>query len=60
MHILALSGSTRRVSTNTALLRALSAVAPKGMDITVYDGREQLPISPPDSYIPDHIHDKPY
>lgn len=35
MHILALSGSTRRVSTNTALLRALSAVAPNGMDITL-------------------------
>jgi len=53
MHILALSGSTRRVSTNTALLRALSAVAPKGMDITVYDGLGQLPIFSPDLEGPD-------
>ncbi|WP_417267253.1 NADPH-dependent FMN reductase [Celeribacter baekdonensis] len=53
MHILALSGSTRRASTNTALLQALSAVAPEGMDITVFDGLGQLPIFSPDLEGPD-------
>ena len=53
MHILALSGSTRRTSTNTALLQALSAVAPEGMDITVFDGLGQLPIFSPDLEGPD-------
>ncbi|AVW90534.1 NADPH-dependent FMN reductase [Celeribacter baekdonensis] len=53
MHILALSGSTRRASTNTALLQALSAIAPEGMDITVFDGLGQLPIFSPDLEGPD-------
>lgn len=53
MHILALSGSTRRASTNTALLKALSAVAPEGMEITVCDGLGQLPIFSPDLEGPD-------
>ncbi len=53
MHIFALSGSTRRASTNTALLKALSAVAPEGMEITVCDGLGQLPIFSPDLEGPD-------
>jgi chromate reductase len=53
MHILALSGSNRRASTNTALLKALSAVAPEGMEITICDGLGQLPIFSPDLEGPD-------
>ncbi|SDE86385.1 NAD(P)H-dependent FMN reductase [Celeribacter baekdonensis] len=53
MHILALSGSNRRASTNTSLLKALSAVAPEGMEITICDGLGQLPIFSPDLEGPD-------
>lgn len=44
MKILAISGSARRLSTNTALLRALQAVAPEGIDIDVFDGIADLPV----------------
>ena len=37
MKILAVSGSARLLSTNTALLRALQAVAPADMTVDVYD-----------------------
>ena len=53
MHILALSGSNRRASTNTSLLKALSAVAPEGMEIPICDGLGQLPIFSPDLEGPD-------
>ncbi len=53
MHIFALSGSNRRASTNTPLLKALSAVAPEGMKITVCDRLGQLPIFSPDLEGPD-------
>jgi NAD(P)H-dependent FMN reductase len=42
MKILAISGSARVMSTNTALLRALQAVAPE--DIDVFDGIGNLPV----------------
>ncbi|WP_092039285.1 NADPH-dependent FMN reductase [Methylobacterium pseudosasicola] len=48
MRLLALSGSTRRASTNTALLRALQAVAPTRMRIDVYDRVGSLPVFSPD------------
>ncbi len=48
MKILALSGSVRRRSTNTALLMALKAIAPPGMEIEVYTGIGELPVFSPD------------
>jgi NAD(P)H-dependent FMN reductase len=48
IQILALSGSTRRQSTNTALLRALADCAPKGISVRIYDGIGALPIFSPD------------
>lgn len=44
MKILAISGSARLMSTNTALLRALQAVAPEDIDIDVFDGIGDLPV----------------
>lgn len=46
--ILAISGSLRRASCNTALLRATAALAPAGVDIRVYDGLGDLPLFNPD------------
>lgn len=48
MHILAISGSLRASSTNTALVRATAALAPEGMEITIYDGMGDLPHFSPD------------
>jgi chromate reductase, NAD(P)H dehydrogenase (quinone) len=47
MKILALSGSGRAISTNTALLRALAATAP-AHQITVYASLHELPVFSPD------------
>jgi chromate reductase len=43
MRILAISGSLRAASHNTALLRAAAALAPEGIDVELYDQLEQLP-----------------
>jgi chromate reductase len=43
MTILAISGSLRAASTNTALLRAAIALAPSDVLITLYDGLDGLP-----------------
>ncbi|MDP4004707.1 NADPH-dependent FMN reductase [Methylobacterium sp. NEAU K] len=48
MNILAISGSARQASTNTALLRALRAVAPGTIDIEVFDRIGSLPVFSPD------------
>ncbi len=48
MNILAISGSLREASTNTALLRALADAAPEGMEITLCEKIGQLPIFSPD------------
>ena len=48
MRILAISGSLRRVSSNTALLRAAAALAPEGMEIVLYSGLGDLPHFNPD------------
>ena len=48
MRILAISGSARRHSTNTALLRAVAAAAPEGVEVTVFDGVGRLPVFSPD------------
>jgi len=36
--ILAISGSLRRASHNTALLRAAAANAPEGVDVELFEG----------------------
>jgi len=43
VRILALSGSLRRGSYNTALLRAAAAVAPPGVDVSLYEGLKDVP-----------------
>lgn len=46
--IIALSGSLRRASLNTALLRAAMDLAPPSATFTVYDGIGDLPLFNPD------------
>lgn len=46
--ILAISGSLRSDSTNTALLRAAALVAPPGATVTMYEGIGDLPLFNPD------------
>ena len=46
--ILALSGSLRKGSYNTALIRALTKLAPEGMDIVVFEGMGNMPLFNPD------------
>ncbi len=48
MHILALSGSLRRASTNTALLQALAVHAGPSHTVTVFSGLADLPAFNPD------------
>ena len=43
MRILALSGSLRRESYNTRLLRAASELAPPGVEVELYEGLASLP-----------------
>jgi chromate reductase, NAD(P)H dehydrogenase (quinone) len=43
MRVLAISGSLRRDSNNTALLRALAEEAPDGVDVEVWDGLKAIP-----------------
>jgi chromate reductase len=44
MRILALSGSLRRGSHNTALARAAAELAPAGVDVELYDGLRDVPL----------------
>ncbi|TIV46309.1 MAG: NAD(P)H-dependent oxidoreductase, partial [Mesorhizobium sp.] len=46
--ILAISGSLRAASTNSALVAALAANAPADCRVTVYNGLHRLPIFNPD------------
>jgi NAD(P)H-dependent FMN reductase len=48
MKVLAISGSARAPSTNTAVLRGLARAAPKGMAIEVFAGVGGLPVFSPD------------
>jgi chromate reductase, NAD(P)H dehydrogenase (quinone) len=48
MQLLALSGSLRRASTNTALLRAFAGMARPWARVTVFQGLGDLPIFNPD------------
>jgi chromate reductase, NAD(P)H dehydrogenase (quinone) len=48
VRILAISGSLRAASSNSALIRAAVLLAPPGIDVTVYDGLGGLPHFNPD------------
>ncbi|TPN47950.1 MULTISPECIES: NADPH-dependent FMN reductase [unclassified Mesorhizobium] len=48
LNILAISGSLRAASTNSALVEALARNAPSSCRVTVYDGLGRLPIFNPD------------
>jgi chromate reductase, NAD(P)H dehydrogenase (quinone) len=48
MKILAISGSLRAGSSNTAVLRAAARLAPPGVNIVLYDGIGELPFFNPD------------
>ncbi|GGE28771.1 NAD(P)H dehydrogenase (quinone) [Primorskyibacter flagellatus] len=48
MKVLAISGSARRASTNTALLHGLAACAPDGVRVEVWAGVAGLPVFNPD------------
>jgi chromate reductase len=54
MRVLAISGSLRAASHNTALLRAASGLAPDGVEVDLYEGLELLP-----PYNEDHDTDEP-
>jgi chromate reductase len=43
MRILAISGSLRRASHNTALLREAAELAPEGVEVELYPGLDRLP-----------------
>jgi len=43
MHVLAISGSLRAGSNNTALLRALREEAPEGVDVELWNGLREIP-----------------
>ncbi|MFL4396545.1 NADPH-dependent FMN reductase [Acinetobacter pittii] len=49
MKILAISGSARKESTNTALLRAMKDIAPSDIELTVFDHINNLPVFSPDN-----------
>ncbi len=48
MKILAISGSLRAVSSNTAVLRAAARLAPDGVEIVLFEGLAGLPFFNPD------------
>ena len=48
IRILAISGSLRKVSSNTALLQAAIALSPKNVEMKLYDGLGDLPHFNPD------------
>jgi NAD(P)H-dependent FMN reductase len=48
MKILAVSGSARAASTNTALLKAMKDMAPAGIEISVFHELNKLPVFSPD------------
>ena len=43
LRLLAISGSLRRASTNTAVLEALADLAPDDVEVTIYQGLAELP-----------------
>ncbi|MBB3133935.1 NAD(P)H-dependent FMN reductase [Rhizobium pisi] len=53
MKFLAISGSARRASTNTAMLYALQSVAGSTHTVSVYDRVGELPVFSPDLELPE-------
>lgn len=53
MKILAISGSLRKDSLNTALLRAIARIAPAGIDVMLCRGLGDLPLFNPDMELPE-------
>jgi chromate reductase, NAD(P)H dehydrogenase (quinone) len=53
MRVLAISGSLRRASTNTAALEALVRLAPDGVKVLLYRDLANLPVFNPDNDIED-------
>ncbi|MHA6830318.1 NADPH-dependent FMN reductase [Ralstonia pseudosolanacearum] len=49
MKILAISGSARQASTNTALLMAMKEIAPRGFEFSVFHSLNVLPVFSPDA-----------
>jgi chromate reductase, NAD(P)H dehydrogenase (quinone) len=52
MKVLAISGSLRAGSHNTDLLQAAAAVAPDGVDVTLYTGLKEIPPYDADDDVP--------
>ena len=48
LRVLAISGSLRAASSNSAILRVAARVAPPGIDVEIYEGIERLPYFNPD------------
>ena len=48
MKVLAISGSLRKASLNTALLRAVARIAPPRIEVVLYRGLGELPLFNPD------------
>lgn len=48
MNLLAISGSTRKESTNTAMLNAMRELAPAGIEVSVFHRLDCLPVFSPD------------
>ncbi|OGU22869.1 MAG: FMN reductase [Hydrogenophilales bacterium RIFOXYD1_FULL_62_11] len=48
MRVLAISGSLRKASLNTALLRAAARIAPPGIEVVLYHSLGELPLFNPD------------
>ena len=57
IHLLAISGSLRAGSTNTALVRTAALVAPQSISLSIYDGLGRLPHFNPDleDELPDDV-----
>jgi chromate reductase, NAD(P)H dehydrogenase (quinone) len=56
--VLCLTGSLRRVSSNSSALMALKELAPPGLQLMLYDGLGQLPLFNPDDeagHVPDGV-----
>lgn len=49
MNILAISGSAREASTNTALLQTMKNLAPLGVNVSVFHSLHALPVFSPDA-----------
>lgn len=48
LKLMAVSGSLRKTSYNSAALKSIKALAPMGVHINIYDGLGQLPLFNPD------------